>query len=143
MKKTLKMMLVILLGMIVMGAMSGCKKEVLYKYKYFGLEDLYYITGNESTVRAFFSDLDAVMNRFDGTHFKDSELIAAVQKVVTQYNWNVIKGTFYLKKSPKDANSWTTIKSFTMKYNYYYNSPGKMTENEFGEVKCSIQIEDN
>lgn len=142
MKKTLKMMIVILLGVAAMGAMSGCKKEVLYKYKYFGLEDLYYISGNESTVRAFVSDLNAVMNRFDGKSFTDSEIIAAVEKVVTQYNWDVIKGTFYLKKSPKDANSWTTIKSFTMKYNFYYSS-GEDAEEELGEIKCLIQDDED
>lgn len=134
MKKTLKMMLVILLGVAAMGTFSGCKKEVRYEYKYFGLEDLYYITGNESTVRAFFSELNGVMNRFDGTNFTDSDIISATQKVVTQYNWDVIKGTFYLKKSPANADNWTTIQTFTMKYNFYY-SPNKGLEEKNVEIE--------
>lgn len=134
MKKTLKIMLVILFGVAAMGTFSGCKKEVRYEYKYFGLDEMYYISGNESTVRAFFSELDGVLNRYNGTNSTDSDIVSATQKVVTQYNWDVIKGTFYLKKSPLNADSWTTIGTFTMKYNFYYSTgngiEGKIVENE-------------
>ena len=81
MKKTLKMMLVILIGMAVLGTTSGCKKEVQYEYKYFGLEEMYYITGNESTVRAFFSELDGVLNRYNGTNSTDSDIVSATQRL--------------------------------------------------------------
>lgn len=142
MKKTLKMMLVILLGVAAIGTFSGCKKEVRYEYKYFGLDEMYYISGNESTVRAFFSDLNSVLNRFDGTNFTDSEIVSATQKVVTQYNWDVIKGTFYLKKSPLNADSWTTIGTFTMKYNFYY-STGNDSEEIIAETENYIRNENN
>ena len=128
------MTLVILLGVAFMGTFSGCKKQVRYEYKYFGLEEMYYITGNESTVRAFFSELKGVLNRFDGTDFTDSDIITATQEVVTQYNWDVIKGTFYLKKSPLNADNWTIVQSFTMKYNFYY-SPNKRLEEKLVEAE--------
>lgn len=140
MKKTLKMMLVILLGMAAMGAMSGCKKEVLYQYKC-SFEDVYYLSGNESTAKAFMSEINAVLKKFNGKPEADPEVISEISKVVMMYNFNVIKGTLYLKKSPMDESSWITIKSFTMKYNFYY-SPGQETEKEFVEIKCFIQNED-
>lgn len=133
MKKTLKMMLVILLGVVAMGAMSGCKKEVLYRYKC-SFEDIYYLSGNESTLRAFDSELKTVLNRFSGKPEADSEVIPAINDVVKMYNFDVIRGTLYLKKSPVDGTSWTTIKSFKMMYNPYY-SPGKETEEELAEIK--------
>lgn len=133
MKKTLKMMLVILLSVAAMGAMSGCKKEVLYRYKC-SFEDIYYLSGNESTLRAFDSELKTVLNRFSGKPEADSEVIPAINDVVKMYNFDVIRGTLYLKKSPMDGTSWTTIKSFKMMYNPYY-SHDKETEEELAEIK--------
>ena len=74
MKAISKLFTVITNGIIALCILGGCTKEKIYYYKYEGLEELEYIVGEESTTRAFFSSLNNVMDRFDGTNFTDSDI---------------------------------------------------------------------
>lgn len=116
MKAISKLFTVITNGIIALCILGGCTKEKIYYYKYEGLEELEYIVGEESTTRAFFSSLNNVMDRFDGTNFTDSEIKSAVQNVVDDYNYGVIQGTFYLQKSTDKNSGYSTVKSYTLTF---------------------------
>jgi len=114
-----------LITLVLVGAISlvntSCSKtetEVVTSiyYQFDGLEELKYITGNESTVAAFLTELNSVKEQYAGTSFNESDLISDINIVVSKYDNGVISGTFYLKKSTSGGESWSQVKSWTMKF---------------------------
>lgn len=110
--------------------LGSCSKtsESAY-YKYFGLEEMYYIESEYNTAAAFFSELGAIMSKYDGTNFKENSMITDINKVVSKYNNGVVSGTFYLKKSPKsDQGPWSNVKSWTLKFSSIYSKSTSIAE---------------
>jgi len=141
MKKTLKMMLVLLVGITAMGTFTSCTKDdpdAQYSYKYFDVENLSYYVEQETTALAFVAALNDVMYSFDGTNFTDSDIIAATQEVVNDYNNDAIWGTFYLKKCKVGDDNWKTIKTFRMTRGYKANSSTEIGEGCASECHSAL-----
>ena len=97
-----------LIGIFALSCMCGCSKdddkEYEAYYKYFGLEDMMYISSEEYKAAAFFEELGNIMDNNDGHYFTESSLKSQIESVVRRYNNGVISGTFYLKKTTKSKD---------------------------------------
>lgn len=133
MKKTVIKIAIAIAVVLALSCLSGCsklKKELFTTayYKYFGLEEMYYIIAEESTAVKFFSELGSVLEKYDGTDFTESQLVNDVDKVARKYNYGVVEGTFYLKKSSDEDGPWTNVKSWDMTFNSKYNTRAAVDE---------------
>lgn len=123
MKKTLKLMLVLLFAVITTTAFNSCTKETIrYHYRYNGVDNLEYKIGHETTANNFVRDLNNVMNSLDGTEFSDSDIKSKTRTVVNRYNNGYLEGTFYLQKSSSSSGPWSNIASYTLTSPYFKNS---------------------
>ena len=116
--------------------LSGCSKtEENAYYKYFGLEDMYYLEDQYSTAVAFFSDLGSIMTKYDGTYINENSMISDINKVVSKYNYGAVSGTFYLKKSTKSKEGpWSTVKSWGMKFSSKYTKSADTAERSMSDI---------
>lgn len=134
MKKIICKLSIALTCVIVLSSVYGCSKddeEFSAYYKYFGLEDMYYIQAEEGIAVAFFNELGTIMEKNDGHYFTDSSLKSQIEKVVRKYNNGVVSGTFYLKKTTesKDYGPWTTVASWTMNFASRYTRAESISSN--------------
>lgn len=115
-----KKVFAVIIGIALAASLSSCKKDEACWYQPYW--DLYYITSEYDTYVAFYSAMNAVMEKYDGrAYISESSLKSDLKKVIDRYNNGALEGTVYLQKSTTSEDGpWTIIKSWTMKYSSKY-----------------------
>lgn len=117
----LKTFLAACVAVVSFAACAGLGDDETAYYKYEGLEELEYIIGEEDTVIEFAEELAEVLSDLDGTDFTQAEIKNKTKAVVREYDYGVMRGTFWLTKSATENGTYKKVQSYTLHLNSKYD----------------------